>query len=239
MPSLRAASGFARVNRFAVQVNLALVRDVNAGEDFAERAFARAVLTHERVATAARDVEAHAVQREHTGKAFGDVTKRYKAHPANGSPSVCEKLRTKQSEIRRRRNRNRVTVWPRVPPADHQTRSACRQTDCRARKRVRAAASSFSSNATDHSFGSAVPVRPRLAFDFPFAVLDLADLQTHLGPRSRLPIERHGRLHVLVFQQLQRLFTRRHLQLVTAHATQSDPKRRRTAALWPYRTRAR
>ena len=67
-------------NHFALEVNLPGVGGANAGEDFAERAFARAVLADERVAPAAIDFKAHAIEREHAGKTLGDLIEREKGH---------------------------------------------------------------------------------------------------------------------------------------------------------------
>ena len=69
------------VNPFAVEMDFSFLRGIDAGEDFAERAFARPVLADKRVATAALDFEADAVQRQHSGKAFADVFESQKGHP--------------------------------------------------------------------------------------------------------------------------------------------------------------
>ena len=69
-----------RVNQFAVEMDFAFVRRVNAGKNPAEGAFARAVLADERVATAALNTKAYTVQREHAGEAFGNVFEDEKRH---------------------------------------------------------------------------------------------------------------------------------------------------------------
>jgi len=61
MPRCRAASGVAH-EWPAIKQNFALVRRVNAGEDFAHGAFARAIFSHERVARPALDFEADAIE---------------------------------------------------------------------------------------------------------------------------------------------------------------------------------
>ncbi len=62
-----------REDRLSIQKNLSRVRDINARENLAERAFAGAIFTDQGVASAAFDFEAHVVQREDTGKPFRDA----------------------------------------------------------------------------------------------------------------------------------------------------------------------
>ena len=69
-----------RMNRGAVQADFALVRHVDAREDFAQSALAGAVLADERVTTAALDLETHSIQRQHAGEAFSKVVKSEKRH---------------------------------------------------------------------------------------------------------------------------------------------------------------
>jgi hypothetical protein len=69
-----------RMNRFTVEKEFSSIRCVNSGKNFAQSAFTRAILADERVASAPLNFEAHAVQREHAGEAFGDVVERQKGH---------------------------------------------------------------------------------------------------------------------------------------------------------------
>jgi hypothetical protein len=61
------------MNDLAVEKDFAGISGVNAGEDFAEGAFAGAVLADQRVAMAALDGERDVVEGEDAGEAFGDV----------------------------------------------------------------------------------------------------------------------------------------------------------------------
>ena len=72
-------AGVERVGRMgeadgpAVDLDLALVRHDDAGEDLPERALAGAVLAAERVAGARSDLERDVVERDDARKALGDV----------------------------------------------------------------------------------------------------------------------------------------------------------------------
>ena len=61
------------MNCFAFEENLSVVRRVNSGQNFSQRAFTRAIFTNQRVTTAASDFKTHAVQREHAREAFRDI----------------------------------------------------------------------------------------------------------------------------------------------------------------------
>ena len=61
------------VDGIAFEAKFAAVRVVNTGEDLSERALSGTVFTHESVALAALDREAHVVQRQHAGEALRDV----------------------------------------------------------------------------------------------------------------------------------------------------------------------
>ena len=76
------ASGARRggADYFPVEEEVAGVRLVNAGEDFTEGAFARAVFADEGVARAAFNGDADAVQREDAGEASGDVAELEEGH---------------------------------------------------------------------------------------------------------------------------------------------------------------
>src|SRR5205823_7690444 len=54
--------------------------DLDAGQDFSQRALARAVLANERVATAAVNFKTDAVERQDAGEMFGDVFEGEKGH---------------------------------------------------------------------------------------------------------------------------------------------------------------
>jgi hypothetical protein len=82
-----------RMDDLAVEADLAAVGGVHAGEDFAERALARAVLADERVAGAALHSEAHPVEREHAGEALGDAVELEEGHGKEGRASRPEEPR--------------------------------------------------------------------------------------------------------------------------------------------------
>src|ERR1700681_115469 len=67
-------------NELAPQMDLALVSDINAGENFAQRALPRAILTNQRMATAAFDFEADPVQRQHSGKTLRYAVENKESH---------------------------------------------------------------------------------------------------------------------------------------------------------------
>jgi len=77
-----------RVNQFAVQMDFAFVRRVNAGKNPAERAFARSILTDERMATGVFDLEANAVQGEHTREPLGNVLEGKEGHFSTAAPEA-------------------------------------------------------------------------------------------------------------------------------------------------------
>src|SRR5262249_3398616 len=86
-----------RMHELAVEMHFPRVRRVDAGENFAERALARAVLTHQRMATAPFHCEAHAIQREHAGEPLRDPVEFQEWHflpiSAATSPSFWRMLR--------------------------------------------------------------------------------------------------------------------------------------------------
>ena len=71
-----------RINRFPLELNLAFVGHINTGKDFPQCALAGAVLAHQRVATAALDIDAHAVERQHAWETLGDFMEGKEAHRA-------------------------------------------------------------------------------------------------------------------------------------------------------------
>jgi hypothetical protein len=73
-------TGFARVaqpNGTAMEAYFAGVRRVNAGEQFHERRFPRAVFADDGVHFAGADFEAHVIERRDTTESFGNVRKFY------------------------------------------------------------------------------------------------------------------------------------------------------------------
>src|SRR5439155_20075029 len=81
-----------RVNPSVIELDFAFVRDVNAGENLSERAFARAVFADERMATAAVDGETYAIKRQHAGEAFGDLVEDEERHGCRGKRRKARKL---------------------------------------------------------------------------------------------------------------------------------------------------
>src|SRR5262249_12841164 len=86
----------------AVEKDLAFVSHIDAGEDFAERAFAGAILADQRVATTARDIEADAVQGQHARETLGDAAKGDKAHSRKRTQRVISLKRTQRSQRRKK-----------------------------------------------------------------------------------------------------------------------------------------
>src|SRR5439155_19763460 len=76
----------------------------------------------------------------------------------------------------------------------------------------------------DHPFGGfGASMLPCFTFELPMASGGFSDLQAHSRPSPGFPGVRNTREDfVLAFQKLQRLFTGRHLQLVTTHAIEPD-----------------
>src|SRR5579872_3675207 len=70
------------VNGLAVQMNATLVAGVNAGQDFSQRALARAIFPNKRMATAALNLKADAVQRQHARETLGDILEGDETHGA-------------------------------------------------------------------------------------------------------------------------------------------------------------
>ncbi len=60
-------------DRFAVDADFSVVLGVNAAEDVDERGFSRAVFADQREHFARLEVQAHAAQRVHAGKALMDI----------------------------------------------------------------------------------------------------------------------------------------------------------------------
>ena len=69
-----------RVNRLSIELDFAFVGGVNAGENLAERAFARAVFTNERMATTVVDGEADVIERQHAGESLRDLVEGEEGH---------------------------------------------------------------------------------------------------------------------------------------------------------------
>src|SRR5260370_26705518 len=58
------------------------IRTMNARQNFSQRAFARAVLAHERVATAGQHIETDVLERDRSRKSFADAAS---TNDGNGS----------------------------------------------------------------------------------------------------------------------------------------------------------
>ena len=71
--------GGAKSARDASDLDLARVRLVDAGEDLAEGAFPRAVLSHEGMARALRDLEVHVMEGDDSRESFADRSEPYLA----------------------------------------------------------------------------------------------------------------------------------------------------------------
>src|SRR4029453_14163072 len=72
-PGLERVAGVLEAERAAVEQHLARVGGMDAGEQLAERALARAVLATERVAGAGVHVEADALEGDHAREALADA----------------------------------------------------------------------------------------------------------------------------------------------------------------------
>ncbi len=60
-----------RANRPPVQMDFTPIRDINTGENFAEGAFTRPVLSDQRVTTAALDLKTNSIQRQDARETLG------------------------------------------------------------------------------------------------------------------------------------------------------------------------
>src|SRR3989442_4950222 len=81
-------------NRCAAYTQFAAVRLVNAAEDFHQRGFARAILSHQSNDFAFADLQADVVERHHAGEPFGDSLHLEKGGWRHGSIqcSVSERM---------------------------------------------------------------------------------------------------------------------------------------------------
>ena len=70
------------MNSIAREVDFTFVGCADSRENFTKRALARAVLADQRVATAALDIDAHAVERQHAWETLGDFMEGKEAHRA-------------------------------------------------------------------------------------------------------------------------------------------------------------
>src|SRR5690349_18636017 len=107
-----------RMDHLAIEPDLPGIRPIDAGQDFAQGAFPRAVFTHQRVAVAWLDGERDVVQGEHAREPLGDADELEAAQGLGLAPGVEGGLAERPArESCSRNQRGRLVVMLSTPAA--------------------------------------------------------------------------------------------------------------------------